>query len=101
MLYPVKIEPSLFLLALTPVEPGVIKVSLEVPAGRFSFEGKRTAGDRAGEPRWTCIGRVRGWGIPRSWGGIRCSWESFALGGGNLSGYGTLGKDFVGVARHD
>ena len=57
-----KIKPSIFLLALASVKPGVIKVSLEVPVGCFSIEKQRAAGDGAGEPRWTCIGRGgRGW----------------------------------------
>ena len=51
-----KIEPNLFLLALTPVKPGVIEVPLEVPVGCFSIENKRAVGDGAGQPRRTYVG---------------------------------------------
>ena len=68
MLSLVKIEPILFLLALTPVNPGVIEVPLEVPVGRCSVENKRAAGDGAGEPRRACFGRGGG---GRNFQGIR------------------------------
>ena len=102
MLYLVKIEPIRFLLILTPVKPRVIKVSLEVPVGRFSVENERAAGDGAGEPRRACIGGGRGWwnfqGIK---GGNRYTSENFTFGGGNASGYGTFGNAFMGAVRHD
>jgi len=52
VLYLVEIEPNLFLLALTPVKPGVV-MSLEVPVGRFSVENQRAAGHGASESRPT------------------------------------------------
>ena len=51
-----KIEPILFLLALTPVSPWVIEVPLEVPVGCFSIENKRAVCDGAGQPRRTYVG---------------------------------------------
>lgn len=102
MLYLVKIEPNLFLLAVTPVEPWVIKVSLEVPVGRSAVEDQRAVRDGAGESRPTHVGGGRGrWKFQGIRGGNRWSREGFTLGGGNVSGHGTLGHAFMGVARHD
>jgi len=102
VLYLVEIEPILFLLILTPVKPRVIKVSLEVLVGLLSVGNERAAGDGAGEPRRAYIGGGRGGcnfqGIR---GRNRCSWRNFTFGGGNASGYGTLGHAFIGAARHD
>ena len=102
MLYLVKIEPNLFFLALAPVKPGVIKVSLEAPVGCSSIENKRASGDGAGEPRWACIGGGGGgWNFQGIGGGNRCLWENFTHGGGNVGGHRTLGHDFMAVAGHD
>ena len=38
MFHPVKIEPSLFLVARASVKPGVLEVPLQVPLGHFPFE---------------------------------------------------------------
>ena len=106
MLYLVKINPKLFLPACAPEKSRVVKVPPEVPVGRFSLENQRAAGDGTGKPRGTCIGRARrgggGWSFQRVWGGTGCLWESsFNYRGGNLSGRGTFGRDFMGVAGHD
>ena len=56
MLYFVKIDPSLFLLADAPVKSGVLKVPLEIPGGCFSHKNQRAAGDGTGELGRACIG---------------------------------------------
>ena len=101
--YLVKIEPSLFLVARTPMKPRVLEMPLQVPVGRLPLENKQATGNGAGERIWASISGGRGLslqgfeGANGPFGG-----NSFTLGGGgNFCGYGTFGHALAGVAGND
>ena len=79
MLYLVKIEPNLFLIARKSVNPGMLEVPLQVPVGHFSFENQQAAGNGTGERRRTCIGEGGGQSFEGIGGGTGCLWDDNSL----------------------
>jgi len=72
MFHLMKINPSLSLVARTPMKSRVVEVPFQVPVGRFSFGNHRAGGDGTGELRLVGITEGGGWSLQGVGRGNEC-----------------------------